>query len=66
MSELKIVEDKLMTVKEVAGYLSIKESTIYNMTMRETIPHFHIGRLLRFKRDAIDKWLLDAQGINNR
>ncbi len=47
----------LLTVEEVAEYLRVKVSTIYNWTHVEYIPHIKLGRVLRFRRDDIDKWL---------
>jgi excisionase family DNA binding protein len=54
----------LMDVKQVAEYLNIKESTVYNLSMRSKIPHLHIGKkLVRFRKDMIDKWL--SEGADN-
>ncbi len=58
MNGLKVVpESGLMNVKDVAKYLNVPVSTIYNLTFREAIPHFHVGKSLRFKRENIDRWL---------
>lgn len=66
MSELKIIEGGLMRVKEIAEYLNVPESTIYNLTFREAIPHYHIGKVLRFKKSDVDKWLeSNSQGVSN-
>lgn len=63
MSELKILKKKrksLLTVDKLAKYLNVPKSTIYQLTMREKIPHFHIGRLLRFDKKSIESWLSDG------
>lgn len=59
MSELKTIEIVcgLMNIGQLSEYLSIPTSTIYGFTMRGKIPHFHIGKLLRFRKAAIDEWL---------
>ncbi len=59
MTELKTLEivDGLMTIEELSQYLKIPKSTIYGLTMRAKVPHFHVGRLLRFKKGDIDTWL---------
>ena len=59
MAELKTVEivGGLMNVGQLSEYLGIPTSTIYAYSMREKIPHFHIGKLLRFRKADIDTWL---------
>ena len=47
--------NELMTVDQVAEYLNIKASTIYSKLLE--IPHFKVGRLIRFKKEDIDHWL---------
>lgn len=59
MPELKTVEvvNALLDVGKVSEYLNIPRSTVYALSMKAQIPHFHIGKLLRFKKDTIDAWL---------
>lgn len=59
MAELKPFEvvGGLMNVGQLLEYLGIPISTIYVYSMRGKIPHFHIGKLLRFRRADIDTWL---------
>lgn len=42
-------------VDDVSRYLKVKVKTIYAM-VRE-IPHYRIGKLIRFKKSEIDAWL---------
>ena len=49
--------DKFLTVSDLAQYLRIKPATIYAMVESRKIPHYKIGRLIRFKKDEIDQWL---------
>ena len=62
MPEQKLIEitSGLMNVQQTAEYLGVPVSTIYNLSMRARIPHSHIGKLLRFKKDAIDNWLAEG------
>ena len=46
-----------MIIKEVSNYLSIKEKTIYSKVEKKEIPHYRIGRLIRFTKEEIDNWL---------
>ena len=53
-------KEGLMTVDKLAVFLSIPKSTVYNLTMRDAIPHYHIGKLLRFDKQAIKLWLSES------
>ena len=57
MPELKILKDGLLTPQQTADYLGIKLSTVYSMCMRKTIPFCKIGRLNRFRREDLNKWI---------
>jgi excisionase family DNA binding protein len=45
----------LLSVAEVSEYLNIKPGTLYSKI--HEIPHYKIGRLIRFKKEDIDSWL---------
>jgi excisionase family DNA binding protein len=47
----------IMTVKEVAEYLRVHESSIYRLSKAGKIPAYKVGRSWRFKKDKIDEWL---------
>ncbi|HUV31684.1 MAG TPA: helix-turn-helix domain-containing protein [Acidobacteriota bacterium] len=49
--------NKLLTPDEVAELLGVEKSTIYQWTHQGFIPHVKLGRLIRFRRDKVDKWL---------
>jgi len=49
----------VMTVEEVAAYLSVAPDTIYDKVSTRDIPFMKLGNLLRFPRPAIDQWLLE-------
>ena len=44
-----------LTIRQVADYLSIKTSSLYSKIAE--IPHYRIGRLLRFRKGEIDAWI---------
>ena len=50
-------KEKLMTVKQVADYLQLKESTIYAWAQDGKIPAIKIGRTWRFRHNDLDIWL---------
>ena len=50
-------ENKLLTISDISEYLNIKEKTIYAKVESGKIPHYRIGRLIRFRLEDIDAWL---------
>ena len=47
----------MMTTKEVAAYLKLHEITVCKYAAKGRIPAIRIGRVWRFDKDAIDKWI---------
>jgi len=52
---------KLLTISDVSEYLNIKTKTLYAKVEAGDIPHYRIGRLVRFRLDEIDAWLEDCR-----
>jgi excisionase family DNA binding protein len=48
---------QIMTKKEIAKYLKLHEITICKYAVQGRIPAIRIGRVWRFDKDAIDKWI---------
>jgi excisionase family DNA binding protein len=46
-----------LTVKELARYINMKEKTLYYLVRNGSIPHYRVGKLVRFKKDEIDQWM---------
>lgn len=53
------VEDRLLTVADVAEYLGLSVGTIYNKVSAGEIPHIRLGRTLRFRLSEIDAWIAE-------
>jgi excisionase family DNA binding protein len=49
-----------MGPEEAAGYLGIALSTLRNWTSARFIPFCKRGRVVRYKRDVIDRWLANG------
>lgn len=47
-----------MTIKELAAFLQVHDSTIRRLCRRGELPHFKIGDIYRFNRSRIDQWRL--------
>ena len=52
-----MAETDVMTVREVAEYLKVKERTIYRLVAKGGIPAFKVGGSWRFRRAEIDEWI---------
>lgn len=51
------MSNEIMTVEELAEYLDLAVSTIYQKVHQKEIPHTKIRNLLRFPKTVIDEWL---------
>lgn len=56
MSQLN-TNDVVMTVPEVAEYLRVSKSKVYELAQREKIPCRKVGGSWRFLRSQLDEWL---------
>ena len=56
--------ERLLSLQEVADWLDVSRTTLYEMVRRGRIPGIKIGGAWRFKREEVDKWLTEkaAQG----
>ena len=61
-AEIKDVPE-LLTVEELSQSLKLSKASIYTKVCRREIPHIKLGRILRFDREEISKWL-DGQRVN--
>lgn len=53
----KTGKQNLMTVKEVAEWLRVSASTVYDWAARNRIPSVHIGGRLRFIESDLHRWI---------
>ena len=57
---------EFLNIDELSEFLNIKKSTLYSMVENGELPHYKIGRLIRFRRDELNAWLESHRkdGIN--
>ena len=53
--------EALMTAGEVSEYLRCSVSMVRRLVSSSEIPHFRLGRLVRFRRSEVDAWLAGRQ-----
>lgn len=64
------MREKLLNRKEAAEYIGITQSTLasWDCTKRYKIPKIKLGRLIRYRQDDLDKWILkqrvDYEDVN--
>lgn len=49
--------NEILNVTQLAEFLGVSIDTIYSWTMRKAIPHFKLGKMLRFNKQEIMRWL---------
>jgi excisionase family DNA binding protein len=52
-----MARENLMTAREVATYLNCSAATIRRMAARGEIPHYRLGKLVRFRSGDVEAWL---------
>jgi excisionase family DNA binding protein len=53
MSELK----PALNVEQVATILKVQPMSVYEAVKHGVIPHFRVGKHIRFSQDAIAEWI---------
>ena len=48
---------QIMTVDEVARYLGVVPDTVYRKARRGEIPAVKMGKMWRFPKETLDRWL---------
>jgi len=53
-------QDALMTIDELAAYLKLSKSSLYQFARAGKVPGVKIGQQWRFHKDVIDAWIRDG------
>lgn len=51
------MKDRWLSVEEIAAHLGLKRDTVYKWVRLKGMPHHKVGRLVKFQRDEIDRWV---------
>ena len=52
-----MIDDRWISVEEVAAYLGVKRDTIYKWINRRNMPAHKAGRLWKFRKEEVDEWV---------
>lgn len=51
------MQDNLLTVSQMATYLSVDKFTVYRLIAQKKIPAFKVGNQWRFNKKMVESWL---------
>lgn len=51
------MEDRWLSVDEIADYIGVAKDTIYNWVTNKGMPGHKVGRFWKFKKDDVDIWV---------
>ena len=54
------MDDRWLSVEEIAEYLGVSKDTIYTWVTGTDMPGHKVGRLWKFKVDEIDAWVREG------
>ena len=58
------MESPLMNLDELAQYIGVSNTTVYRYLKQGKLPAIKIGRLWKFRKERIDKWLEEKEKAN--
>ena len=60
------MEERWLSVEDIAAYLGIKRDTVYKWIIRKNMPAHKVGRLWKFRINEVDSWIQsgEASGKN--
>lgn len=57
-----MLDEKLVTMKELEELLSVSRYTIYGW-MKKGLPHLKIKHVVRFNKAEVEKWLMEQNEV---
>ncbi len=60
------MEDRWLSVDEIAVYLGIKRDTVYRWISERNLPGHKISRLWKFRKEEIDEWVKSGGAEENK
>lgn len=55
---------EVLSVKEASALLQVGKNTLYRYVKMGVIPAFRIGKILRFHKESLEKWM-EERGAEN-
>jgi len=51
------MQERWLSVEEIAAHLGVNPDTIYKWIERKSMPAHKVGRLWKFKASEVDEWV---------
>ena len=61
-----LMDDRWLSVDEIAAYLGIKRDTVYKWIGEKQMPAHRMGRLWKFRKEEVDEWVKSGGADDNR
>jgi len=61
-----MMDDRWISVEEIAAYLGVKKDTIYKWIDRRNMPAHKVGRLWKFRKEEVDHWIHSGGAGGNK
>jgi excisionase family DNA binding protein len=59
------MDDRWLSVEEIAAYLGVKRDTVYKWITRHNVPAHKVGRLWKFRAKEVDRWVRAGKAAGN-
>jgi len=60
------MDDRWLSVDEIAEYLGVKRDTVYKWIDRKGMPAHRVGRLWKFMKAEVDDWVRSGGANEDR
>ena len=64
MKKLDLIEDRWLSIKEIAEYLGVRRETIYVYLEKKNHPGHRISKFWKFKIAEVDAWRHSGQAVD--
>ena len=65
MKKLDLIEDRWLSIKEIAEYLGVRREAIYVYLEKKNLPGHRIGKFWKFKIAEVDAWVKSGKAAPN-
>jgi excisionase family DNA binding protein len=60
------MEDRWLSVDEIAEYLGVKRDTVYKWVAERDMPAHRVGRFWKFKKEKVDTWVENGKASDDK
>ena len=58
-----MADEQMMSIKDVADFLKLNQTTIYAWAQQGILPGYKLGRTWRFLRSDLETWLHERRNV---